>query len=107
MYGTVKAIVSMAYSLLATMVPGVGKVPLHAILSAIDAVEAALTLELKADWRIHDRDAWGNMLTEVGQAAAMPTEKETKEAMYAVLVFITNIEEHMTLEQFMGATAGI
>lgn len=101
MFGSIKSIVSMAYTLLATLYPAVGRIPLHPLLSAIDVVQTALALELKADWRIHDREAFGRMVAEVGEATRNPTPEETREAMYAVLVYITNIEEYMTLEEFM------
>jgi hypothetical protein len=98
----IRQILLLIYPILETSVSALRLVmPLDAVLGIIDAIEIGINQRLEADFKMRDTNAWFSMFKELSEAAVVRSEKERREAIYALLVFVTNIEERLTLEQFM------
>lgn len=98
----VKRLIMSAYPYLAILVPPLRLVPIDALFSIVDAVEVGLKHKLKADFNIRNPMVIFRMMQELGEAAVIRTEKERREAAYFVLVVVTDIEDYLTLEDFMA-----
>ena len=99
--GGVKQAIMAAYPLLAMMLPPIRFIPIDAIFGVIDAIETGHACQLKPDLNVRDWRAMMRLFKEVGEAGVIHNEKERREAIYAMLVYVTNVEDHCTLEQFM------
>ena len=99
-------IVKIIYNIGVRYIPGfVVFLPFDVMLSIIRSVHATLGHDIKVD--LQNPDWWQllRFLKEAAEAAANPTSaKERGEAIYALLVYVTNIEAYLSEEEFMAAT---
>lgn len=79
--------------------------PFTVLMDIIEAVMTVINEEIKVDYRWMQ---WGDLLKfikEAAEAAANPTSnKERTEAIWALLVYMTNIETKMDFEKFLEVT---
>src|SRR5688572_14670667 len=104
MYEAVRIGLMSLYSAFSMMMPAMQHVPLAMLINAGRKI-ADSGIDLKFRIKILDYKAFSEMIEEIGEAATLRTEQEQQEAMYALLGWCTNIEEHKPCEEFMALLA--
>jgi hypothetical protein len=85
-----------------TTIPGLVVImPRDTVVAIIDAIEIGMDKNLRLDVKIHNVLEIMGVVREISEAALIRSEKERREAIYSLLVFMTNIEDCMSQEEFM------
>lgn len=88
------------------MIPGVAVfMPLDAVVGIIDSVEIGLDRKIRVNPKFHNFLEISSVVREIAEAALVRTPHERREAIYALLKFLTDIEEGedgVTEEEFMA-----
>ena len=98
----IKDVVELAYPWAEALIPGLAVfMPRDAVLGIIDSIEIGHNQRLDVDIKPFDVLGIMNVAREISQAALQRNPHERREAIYALLKFITTIEDHMSLEDWM------
>lgn len=98
----IRDVVEIVYPWAEAVIPGLPVfMPRDAVLGILDSIEIGLHKKLDVDIKPYDIGGIMEVAREVGQAAIFRTPKERREAIYALLKFITTIEDHVSLDEWM------
>jgi hypothetical protein len=99
---------AIIYSFASSWVPGLSRLlPPDTIRLIFESINTGLEEKLKVDFKFYNWIGIVMTLKEIAEAVIYNTQEERVQAAYALLVLITNIEDHMTLEQFSTRVNGI
>jgi len=95
-------VLAFIYSFAASWVPGlIREIPPEGLKLAFEAVQAIFDNRLKVDFKPNNWMGMVLTLKEIAEALVVKTSKERLEAAYWLLALMTDIEAHMTLEEFV------
>lgn len=98
----IRQVVMQIYPFFEAFVPGLSVfAPRDALLGIVDSIEIGIKEELKVDVKFRNMFEILGVVSELAQAALLRTPKERREAIWALLEFITDIETKMTMDEFM------
>jgi hypothetical protein len=96
-------VIQTVYPWAEAMVPGLAVyMPRDAVLGILDSVEIGLSKKLDVDVKPFDVIGVMGLARELTEAALVRTPHERREALYELLKFMTNIEEQMSLDEWMA-----
>jgi hypothetical protein len=85
------------------MIPGLAVyMPRDAVLGILDSVQIGLNKKLDVDVKPFDVIGVMGVVRELTEAALVRTPHERREALYELMKFLTTIEDHMSLEEWMA-----
>ena len=95
-------VLTFVYAFAASWVPGLMRaVPPEGLKLAFEAVQAVLDSRLKVDFKPNNWMGMVVALKEIAEALSTQSSKDRLEAAYWLLALMTDIEVHMTLEEFV------
>jgi len=95
-------VLAFIYSFAVAWVPGLMRtIPPEGLKLAFEAVQAILDNRLKVDFKPNNWMGMVITLKEIAEAISTQSSKERLEAAYWLLALMTDIEVHMTLEEFV------
>jgi hypothetical protein len=90
------------YSLGVTRIPGLAiLLPYDALMAMVEAVEVGVKQKLRLDWKWSDWEGFLGFLKEAADAALTPSRVDQIEAVYALLEYLTNVEDYVSKEEFL------
>lgn len=98
----VRVMLGQLWPFLEAFVPGLSVfMPRDAVVGIIDSIEIGMNKELKADFKVYNVFQILGLAKELSEAALLRTKQERREAIWSLMELITDIENHMTREEFM------
>lgn len=93
--------IAIIYSFAASWVPGLIRVLSPEIMRLVyESINMSLEKKLKVDFKFNDWVGMVLTLKEIREAVVDDTPEERVEAAYALMVLITDIETHMSFDEF-------
>lgn len=84
------------------LIPGLAVyMPRDAVVGIIDSIEIGIDKKLDVDVKIHNVFQIMGVMKEISEAALTRTPEERREAIWSLLEFVTDVENHMTKDEFM------
>ncbi len=98
-------ICKLLYSIGISRIPGLAMLlPRDTLLAMADTVQISFDHKLQLDLKFSDWPGLLKLLREAADAALTPTRQEQVEAIYALMIYVSNLEDHLSLELFVEHT---
>lgn len=100
---TLPFVLKVVYNIFVNLIPGLAiLIPLDSLMRIIEAVQSSLDHQIVVDWKFSDMNGLMKFMLNLMEVAVNKSEKEQLEAIYALLVYLTTLEDFVSEEEFVS-----